>query len=249
MDEKTYVPIDSLPSPDPEKLYPQLINPQVWKSAAKEAVKTASDAQKASLAGQDILQSAYATNHLLDLAAKNDPFLKTGAWFGQRTDVMNAIETLKQSILGLPQDTHVLEQIGVDQALNKLSTRAGFDLARTLGTREAMQVIQQALQAVANGNMSPAGAKMILHNVIAGAQRNIDRAQYYNLWRDNTGHRTLVGAEDYFNKDVGPVSKYVDRAERGYALDLARLKANPEQEKTLKEQAELAGFSPEMYGY
>jgi hypothetical protein len=250
MDKQYAVPLDFLPAKDPEDLTPNLKIRANWMPAQKDAQKLMDAQQKSSVSAGNILSQSYQINHLFDKSVQSNPaFLKPGAYNAERTNWANTVATVKQMITGLPVDSNVLEGIGINQAMQKLSTRSGFDLARTLGTREAMQVIQQAMTAVANGSMQPEGFKRILYNVEASAHRQVDKFQYLSSWQNAAGHRTLAGAEPYFDKNIGPETKYVDMAEKLFQLDAGRLAASPEQQKALHDQVQKDyGYSPEMYG-
>jgi hypothetical protein len=59
------------------------------------------------------------------------------------------------------------------EKLTKDTTRLGFALARTLGAREAMQVVQGAINANPNVKNTPLGAKMVLNTIRQNAERQM----------------------------------------------------------------------------
>ncbi|MDE2096501.1 MAG: hypothetical protein KGL39_04585 [Patescibacteria group bacterium] len=108
----------------------------------------------------------------------------------------------------LPFDTN---KIGSWEDLNKNATRLGFSLARTLGSREAMMIVQQATAAVPNMGNSPRGAQRVMSALDAAAQHDSD---YYNFLQayaaKNNGN--TFGADAIFNK-FRPPSIYAQYAE------------------------------------
>jgi hypothetical protein len=58
--------------------------------------------------------------------------------------------------------------------LEKNSTRLGFALARTLGAREAMQIVQGAIKANPGDANTPVGARMVLNSIRQNAERDND---------------------------------------------------------------------------
>jgi hypothetical protein len=94
--------------------------------------------------------------------------------------------------------------------LNKETTRAGFELARTLGSREAAMIVQAATAAVPNAENSAMGAKLVSSSLNQAAQRQIDYYQFLNDWGNAHGGR-LNGADIAFNQQH-PTQDYVNRA-------------------------------------
>lgn len=94
--------------------------------------------------------------------------------------------------------------------LNKETTRAGFELARTLGSREAAMIVQAATTAVPNAENSAMGAKLVSSSLNQAAQRQIDYYQFLNDWGAQHGGR-LNGADIAFNQQH-PTGDYVNRA-------------------------------------
>lgn len=148
--------------------------------------------------------------------------LMPGPFFNERVAlarlsafVKNATVTMadgtKQAAFS-PQQIEAMNKIGPGEALIKYQTRMGFDLARTLGTREAMQVIQQALAAVQNGNLTPSGFLAISYGVKAGIDHDKERFQYINDW-GTSGKGNVFGADAVFDRHIGAPEKYSARAD------------------------------------
>src|SRR5262249_23495998 len=76
---------------------------------------------------------------------------------------MNSVwQTLGSKDQDLPFDP---QKIAKWEELTKDSTRLGFALARTLGAREAMQIVQGAIRANPSVENSPVGAWMVLNTI------------------------------------------------------------------------------------
>ena len=107
------------------------------------------------------------------------------------------------------------EQIGAAERVLKLSTGMGFDLARTLGSKESTQIITQAVGLQPGLEMTPAGRRRIIAGLAAANQREID---YHGFLQDPANgwmqaRPDTVGAQEAFNK-TRPVSYYVSMAKR-----------------------------------
>ena len=96
------------------------------------------------------------------------------------------------------------------EKLTKDTTRLGFALARTLGAREAMQVVQGAINANPNVKNTPLGAKMVLNTIRQNAERQSDYFEYATQYAQTHGG-DLIGAETSFSK-LNPPTLYARRA-------------------------------------
>lgn len=94
--------------------------------------------------------------------------------------------------------------------LSKESTRMGFELAKTLGSREAQMIVQQAVSAVPNASNTYLGAKLVSASLRSAAQRQIDYYQSLNDFAMSHGGNTM-GADIEFNK-THPVQDYTRNA-------------------------------------
>lgn len=91
----------------------------------------------------------------------------------------------------------------------KGTTRLGFDLARQLGSREAMMIVQQAVGAVPGLENTPRGAKLIFGALNTAAQRQSDYYEFLQKWAST--HPSTLGADVAFNK-ANPVQHYTNQA-------------------------------------
>lgn len=127
--------------------------------------------------------------------------------------------------------------VGNWEELGKDSTRLGFALARTMGSREAAQIVQGAIGANPGIMNSPTGGKMVLNTVRQAINRQSDLYEYEtNFAKQNGGD--LLGADVAFNKQ-NPPGLYAKRAELQTKLDIPEdavdlLKSNPTPEAIAK---------------
>lgn len=144
-----------------------------------------------------------------DLAAIDDSaWTAPGTGFQSRVQWAKTINTAFQG-LGVepPIDTTA---VAAGEDLNKLSTRLGFDLSKTLGSNEAATVVNQAVSAVPGGYNSPEGARRIIAGIEAANQRKMDYYQFLQDWSAKSGG-SILGADEHFNR-VNPPEKYANAA-------------------------------------
>jgi hypothetical protein len=124
------------------------------------------------------------------------------------------------------------EKIASWESFNKASQKLGFALAKSLGSREAMQIVQAATASVPNAEQTYWGARLVSAGMRQAAQRESDFHQYViGLMRNN---QSTLDADVTFNQK-NPVSKYVNNAASVVppqpAIDY--LRANPTRENKL----------------
>jgi hypothetical protein len=101
------------------------------------------------------------------------------------------------------------DKIASWESLTKESLRLGFALSRSLGAREAMQVVQSAIKANPGIQNTPLGARMVMNAIRESAQRDADYYRFATQYGTQRGH--LVGADIEFNK-ANPPELYGRRA-------------------------------------
>lgn len=177
---------------------------EIAKSEAIDGLKQARSEYQGAASAQTQLEEM---KH--DLAAIDDSAWTTpGTGFQSRVQWAKTINTAFQG-LGVepPIDTTA---VAAGEDLNKLSTRLGFDLSKTLGSNEAATVVNQAVSAVPGGYNSPEGARRIIAGIEAANQRKLDYYTFLQDWTAKSGG-SILGADDYFNK-VNPPEKYANTA-------------------------------------
>jgi len=178
---------------------------------------------------QDQLNQMDHNNELLNQAN----WSSTGPLANTKLSVANWLNNFADSA-GIPtadKDGNPLRfdpgKIAAWQDYNKLSTRMSFELAKTLGSREAMRIVQQAIGAVPSAQNSYLGAKIVSSSLRAAAQRQQDFYEFLTQYAKENGFNTL-GADVAFNK-AHPVKEYTDKALLGAIPDDAKaaLVSNP----------------------
>lgn len=197
------------PPPGQSAFTPRLIkNPDG--SVASSVTPSTEVLQKTAAANYEHAREAYAgaQQAKMQLASMEDSFRglnstnwsSTGAGAEAKLKFANAVNSVWQTLgvkgENLPFDP---EKIADWQKLAKDTTRLGFSLARTLGAREAMQIVQGAINANPNIANTPLGAKMVLNAIRENAQRDTDYFEYATKYAQTHGG-DLVGAEVEFNK-------------------------------------------------
>lgn len=132
--------------------------------------------------------------------------------------------------------------VGSIEELKKLTTRMGFDLARTLGTREAMQVIQQAVGAVPGAENTPMGARRIMAGIQAGFIRDRDWYEYLDAYAKKNGG-DISGAKVAFNK-ARPTSYYIKMSDEIVAAQTLVADGKMSQEEAIGHLIE-QGINPD----
>lgn len=232
----TRVPTTQELASDPNAYDQRVFDPE----ARKETVAVADEALKD--ARGKVQADRVMEKQLVDLEAAlgNLPahgMLTAGPGLRARAQFVNAYNAALR-VTGLDNNGRNLvdvSQIGTAEEAAKLTTNLGFTLSRTLGAREAMQVIHQAIEAVPGGEMSPTGARMIMEGLRQGIAQDRD---YYNTlqqWSANN-YGSINGHEDWFNKNF-PAEMYGRRgqaagarSDRGEAItqqSLDWLRQNP----------------------
>lgn len=156
-------------------------------------------------------------------------FMSPGTGGAERAAFAKHMNSLAKSYLGLDDKSLPFDPNKVASAedIMKGTTRLGFDLARQLGSREAMMVVQQAVGAVPGIENTPRGAKLVFGSLNSAAQRQQDYYEYLQNWAQT--HPNTMGADVAFNKAY-PVEHYATAALLSGVPQkyVANLKAHPE---------------------
>ena len=165
-------------------------------------------------------------------------------WMGAGADARAAAARAYNTTLGLlplPEETKAALQINPTKIatwedFNKQSLNLGFELARTLGAREAMQIVQQATASVPNANQSSWGARLVAGAMRQAFQRQEDYYQFVINERRN--NRSLLDADVRFNA-AHPVQQYIQAATRvvppARAIQFLQQNPTPENKKYFDE--------------
>jgi hypothetical protein len=147
-------------------------------------------------------------DHAIDVLNQNGGWSSTGSLANARIGFAKNVNSLGAS-MGLAP---IFDpgKVATWEDLSKETTRAGFELAKTLGSREAMMIVQQATSAVPNAENTAAGARLVSSSLNQAAQRQSDFYGFLNQWK-GTHAGSLDGADLAFNKMV-PAQAYAAKA-------------------------------------
>jgi hypothetical protein len=155
----------------------------------------------------EVAQTAQGLSMRLDMMDHSADVLNsagwssTGAGANAKLGAAKSVNSLLQTV-GLPAAIDP-NKVANWEDLNKETTRAGFDLARTLGSREAATIVQSSVSAVPGAENTPMGFKLVSSGIRQAIQREKD---YYTFATDYAkSHRgNTFGADVEFNKQFPP---------------------------------------------
>jgi hypothetical protein len=160
----------------------------------------------------------------------------TGAGANAKLGAAKSVNSLLATV-GLPPAIDPTKVANWED-LNKETTRAGFDLARTLGSREAATIVQSSVSAVPGAENTPMGFKLVSSGIRQAIQREKD---YYAFATDYAkSHRgNTFGADVEFNKQFPPDL---------YSKTAVANSIPPDAIKLMKSDPKLADKFDEKYG-
>lgn len=217
------------------------ISPQAQMLGRQAAIPELKAASQAATAAQGTATMLQQTEQALSELPKSGP-LAAGPFAQARGDIVRRMNTVA-NVFGIKDENGQPWAInpgavGSLEELNKLTTRMGFELARTLGTREAMQIVQQATAAVPGSDNTPLGARKIISGIRASLDQTMAWQGFLEEWVNKNG--SSLGAREYFNKMRPPEywnakawSELVDPKDR---QALVANKANAEARKAIDDK-------------
>lgn len=132
----------------------------------------------------------------------------TGPGAQTKLQAMKAWQTAAP-YLGIDPGSQLGKEIASGEVINKEGNTLGFALARSLGSREAQSIVQQAIQSNPGLANSPQGNVQLIGLIKQGLQRDIDKRGYVDNFMQQ--HGTFAGATNAFNQ-TNPVESYISRA-------------------------------------
>ncbi len=175
-----------------------------------EAPKVLTEAGDASRAAQASLQGITELEnnlHTFDKFGGGKGFLTPGPGAGARIEFARALNTASAAFGAKPVFDPTA--LGAAEASNKDTTRLGFDLAKSLGSREAVMIVQQAIGVVPGVENTVAGRERIIAALKQAQQRTIDYNKFLKTYP--IGERGLTNAADDFN-ETNPPQDYAYKA-------------------------------------
>jgi len=155
----------------------------------------------------DVAAAAQSTNLALDQMQEYLSQIPANSWVAPGTAHATRVEwarALNTTLNKLGFQSQIPpEEVAAGEALIKAQTGLGFELAKTLGSREAGFIVQQAVNSVPGGALSPEGSKKLIAAMKAANQRKIDYADYIQKYGARSAG-DLTGADATFNKFAPP---------------------------------------------
>jgi len=187
----------------------------------------------------------------LDAVDRDIETLNKSGWSSTGSGANDRIGFAKDlnSALGVLGISPIFDQnkIASWEDITKESTRLGFELSRTLGSREAQQVVQTSVRAVPNSENTYLGARLVSNGLRQAAQRQIDYYQFLNDWRGQNNGR-LVGTDDQGKPTTADIQFNLAHPPAAYAR-AAVFGAIPDQAKAaLQAQPAMAQQFDAKYG-
>lgn len=199
-------------------------------------------------------QEGGATENIADLKAANEKYATAGEVQGGLLNIQNnldklpvggfwtsgkgaadrlalakTVNTAVQSVGGNPVFDPT--KVAAGEAAQKGTVKLGFDLAKTLGTREAAMIVQQSIGVQPGIEMTPEGNHRIMTSLMVAAQRDKDYTQFLHDALSQNPNMLPGQAAIAFNQ-AHPPSEYVNRVNQILNIPKAKvdlLRANPDK--------------------
>jgi hypothetical protein len=151
--------------------------------------KTVVDAQDNSL---------KAKPYLLSIQQALQTFNTPGAGAQTKLEAFKALQSTLQ-FAGLPVSQNLQNWIANGEIVSKSGTQLGFELAKSLGSRESQMIVQQAVANNPGLGTSLQGNKDLIALLGSVIDRAQDQRAFYDDWYQNH-NKSFVGASTAFNK-------------------------------------------------
>jgi hypothetical protein len=188
-------PLFSTEAPRADRLDTRLMVPEMVGGVAEQTNQALTSAREEMRSAQGSQQIIQEMKHQLATLPENG-LMVPGTGFEARTDFAKGYVTLMNG-LGVYVDPNLVKEVGAAEDINKITTRLGFDLSKTLGSNEAASIVMTSLGAVPSGANSPEGAERIIAGLEAANRRRIDYQQFLEDWVSK--NQSTMGADVAFN--------------------------------------------------
>jgi hypothetical protein len=146
------------------------------------------------------VNSLKAKPYLLSIQQALQTFNTPGAGATAKLDAFKAAQSTLQ-MAGLPVSQDLQNWIANGEIIGKSGTQLGFELTKSLGSRESQMIVQQAIANNPGLGTTLQGNKdltALLGSVIDRAQ---DQRAFYDDWYQNPAHnKSFIGAQTAFNR-------------------------------------------------
>ncbi|MDE2101788.1 MAG: hypothetical protein KGL39_31365 [Patescibacteria group bacterium] len=224
------------PAPTPGAWTPHLIrNPDGSLSSSvtpgseaiqREVAENYKQAGQTARASQQTQFRLGLIEHDLNNLNEKPGYYNSGTTANSRLELARTVNSVATSMGVTPPFDQ--NKVATWEDLNKESIQLGFALSRTLGSREAMQVVQQAIHANPSIQNTPQGARLVIGSIRSASQADTD---YYNFLTNYASRHNgdLVGADTAFYQQ-NPGQAYAHAAiALGTAPNyVAKLRQNPD---------------------
>ncbi len=175
-----------------------------------DQVKAAREGFQAAQVGQQNLQQLQ--SDLAKLPESGGGMLAPGNGATERIGLAKGINTAFTALgIAPPFDP---EKISAAEGAQKITGRLGFDLSRTLGSREAADIVKQAITLNPGVENTPQGARVITASLNAALQRSKDFYVFQQQYMaDPRSGGSPLGAEIAFDQ-AHPVGQYVQDVQK-----------------------------------
>lgn len=190
---------------------------------------------------------------LLQLENHLDEIPQTG-WFapgkdaGKRIALAKAVNTAMSVAGGNP--IFDPNTVASAEATQKGTTKLGFDLAKTLGSREAAMIVQQSIGVQPGVEMTPQGNRRIITGLMAAAQRDKDYGQFVQQYMKQNPNMVPGEANTAFNQ-AHPPTEYVNAVNKILSIDpkyVKLLRDNPSKAADFDAKFNSPGISRFLIG-
>lgn len=188
-------PLFSTEAPKADRLDTRLMVPEMVGGVAEQTNQALTSAREEMRSAQGSQQIIQEMKHQLSTLPENG-LMVPGTGFEARTNFAKGYVTLMNG-LGVYVDPNLVKEVGAAEDINKIATRLGFDLSKTLGSNEAASIVMTSLGAVPSGANSPEGAERIIAGLEAANRRRIDYQKFLEDWVSK--NQSTMGADVAFN--------------------------------------------------
>ena len=164
--------------------------------AQEEAIGTALGEEYKEV-GNEARTGFQAKPYLLSIQQAMQTFDNPGAGAQTKLDTLKAIQGTLNGV-GVQLTPTLQDWIAKGEVMGKSGTQLGFELAKSLGTREAASIVNQAIKNNPGIGTSASGNRDLTALMGAIIDRNQDKLKFYNEYYPKNNN-SFMGAQQAFN--------------------------------------------------